>query len=70
MGDALSEQLLPVRTEETDQGREVQELLPLAVGHLDYDLAVTHERSAVRYLDVGPAGPRVSERAPGRFGYG
>ena len=47
MRNALAEQLLAVRPEETHEGREGDEPLLMVVVHLDDEVAVPHPRSVI-----------------------
>jgi hypothetical protein len=70
VGDALGEQLLAVRAEETDQRGKVQEAPVVVLAYFDYEIPVAHERAAVGYLDLDVAESWLLKGVPGRLPYG
>ena len=70
MGNALTEQLLAVRPEETHQGREADEPLLMVVVHLDDEVTVAHPRPVTADLDLGIGRSGLAQGAAGRLRYG
>ena len=67
MRNALAEQLLAVRPEETHQGREADEPLLMVDGHFDDEFTVAHPRSVIDDLDLGIGGSSLVQGAAGRL---
>jgi hypothetical protein len=70
VGNALAEQLGPVRPEETHQRREADEPILVVVVHLDDEVAVAHPRPVVGGLDLGVDDSGLVQGAPGRLRHG
>jgi hypothetical protein len=67
MGNALSQRLLAVRPEETDQGREADEPVLMVVVHLDDEATVPHPRSVIEDLDLGIGDSALAQCAAARL---
>ena len=70
MRNALAEQVLAVRPEETHQRRERDEPVLMVVVDLDDEVTVAHPHSVIADLDLSIGGPGLAQGTAGRLRYG